>query len=516
MKKIILISFFIILSFAAISIPTNSISGGGWNLGNKNSSSSGESNSTDNFAVRPAEFNVSSYPKVVKAGNEFNLTINALDNNNSNSNDYNETISVTNSSPIIEYNDSKGDVCYTGNLTGNDKNFTNGEVNITLKYSEVGDLNITIKEINGTEFAKVDNDDTNLSQRLIKEKNITISFLPHHFERNITFADSNFTYFDKDLNQTALMDINITAKNEANETTKNYNKLCYAKDIELNISLNELVNGNNEITKLKYYYVDTNNTKYNIQTINKSNPIVIDYNESNFTTENNGSTYMQIYFNFDRNFSNPTSPMEVNISEFNISDTNITDTNQSYVNSEGNATFYYGTVIIPDIEIDGDEKNVTFKAVIYDTDKNDNLKPTNTILNYNWYFNKFHQAKDGNITNSDIVVSSDYNSSNTINGVDVNITSITNGEFNLTIKRTDSSISKVILHYMSPALKWLWYNKFENEYNISNGSTCMQHFCSDVKFNNNSQIIGIGFGSFQGSEINTTKNKTDSHLKIYR
>jgi len=41
-------------------------------------------------------------------------------------------------------------------------------------YDEVSDHNLTIKihEINGSEFAKVDEDDTPLNDRLIKEKDI--------------------------------------------------------------------------------------------------------------------------------------------------------------------------------------------------------------------------------------------------------------------------------------------------------------------------------------------------------
>ena len=474
-----------------------------------------ESNSTDNFAVRPKEFNVSKYPKVVKAGSEFNLTVDALDANGSQSKDYNETLSLSTPSPIVEYNDTKAG-CFTGSLTGNDKNFSNGEANISLRYSEVGELNLTIAEQNGSEFAKVDEDDTNSTQRFIKEKSITITFIPHHFEKNASLSngDSGFTYYDYDVNRSALIDVNITAKNEQNETTKNYNNQCYAKDIEVNLSLNRLNNGKINLSKVRYYFEDRTGDKSSLKEVLLNSPMVIDYNETNFSTDRNGSAEVKVYFNFDRDFSAPSSPMEVNISEIDVSDKNISDTNQIYSNFDGNALFYYGNVLTKDIISYENENNETLKMVVFDDNLSDTLKPAGKMEYYEWFFNNLHQNRDGNLSNDEIVVSSDYNASNKITGIDVNVTSVSNGKIAVDLKRNDSSISFAVIHLLSPSLKWLWYSEYKNPYDITKNSTCLNHFCWTVTykiFDNGD----VGGGIFKGTESNVTETNITKE-KIYR
>ena len=471
-----------------------------------------ETNSTDSFAVRPKSFDLTA-PSVATAGSEFNITIKALDENGAEADEYNETLSTDgDSSPDLNY--SQGSACLVGDFNktaGGD--FKDGKADVTLKYSEVGEVNISLREINGTEFAKIDKDDTPDAERLIEEKNVTIRFIPHHFEVNVSVENnSSFTYYDNDLNKSALIEINISAKNEENETTQNYNTQCYAKDIEVNLSLGKLRNGTINLSKLKYYYLDATDAKSAINEIGLNDVLTIDYKEGNWTTDNNGSTKIKIYFNFDRNYSLPSSPMEVNVSEVNVSDEDI---NLVYSTKEGNATFYYGKLLPQDIITYEDDENETIDILVFDTNFSDSLKPTSTEEEYNWYWNNLHQNRDGNVSNDEIVVSSDYNASNKIDGVDANVTSVSNGRIVIELKRSDGSIPFAVIHLLTPRLKWLWFSRYGDNYDISNNSTCLNHFCWTVTYEGRRDKGDAGTGEFKGTESNVTDYNV-SGTKIYR
>ena len=481
-----------------------------------------EANSTDDFAVRPKEFNITNIPEEIKAGSEFNLTIKALDENSNDTKDYNETLSIKGDSPEINYTDKKSN-CITGNLNkkaGGD--FKDGETNVTLTYSEVGELNITVKEINGSEFAKVDNDDTPLSSRLIKEKNITLAFIPHHFDRNATLSngDSGFTYYDYNLSKKALIDLNITAKNEQNETTKNYNEKCYSKNIEINVSLNKLYNGDINVSKIRYFYEDTNDNNSSVYEVGLNDDLNIsNYDKSNFTTDNNGSTEIRIYFNFDRNISNPSSPMEVNISEINVSDANISDTNQTYVKKDGNATFFYGNLNMNDIVTTKDDFNISHEFVIYDSNESDTLIPdiNKETLLY-WFLNLYNKTKDANITNFVVTKGYVYKDNDIISSSDVNISvNEINESLNLHVERKNEGIKFAVVHIIDTNASYLWYSKFGNEYNISKNSSCANHFCFAITWENNETVSGVVSGETNGtkSDVNSSGIK-QMGVKIFR
>ncbi len=476
-----------------------------------------ESNSSDDFAIRPNEFKITNIPTIIKAGEEFNITIKALDFNNNLSKDYNETIS-TSVSPKLEVNISKNG-CSNGDITitNNPVSFKNGEANVTLKLSEVGDFNIYIKEVNESEFAKIDNDDTNENDRFIKEANSTISVGIDHFEINSTIknynSDNNFTYLDSDLFIYALLDINITAKNKDNETVENYNVQCYANDI--NISVNKILPNDINVTKLIYFYKDVNDNKSLVYKINKDTNISIIYKDTNFTTDNNGSTHISFYINFDRNISTPSNPFEMNITDVNVTDTlnGVSDKNENV----GVVRFYYGGAQTKDIVTSEDEFTAIVNLLMYSNRDNDTLIPNNSKeIKYNWWENLYHSESDGNLSDGDIVVSNDYNASNSISGVDVSVDSIQNGEITLTITRNDNNIDFAVIHLLSQNLSHLWYSKFNEEYNISDNSTCLNHFCFTITWVKNEKGL-VGSGDFSGTEANITEtNSTRRGVKIFR
>ncbi|WP_024789808.1 DUF6701 domain-containing protein [Lebetimonas sp. JH292] len=453
-----------------------------------------ESNSTDNFSIRPCKFEITNIPSNIKAGDEFNLTLKALDVNGNPSKDYNESVNINGASPDLEYNISKNN-CDNGNL------------------ELVSGVNLTLKEVNGSEFSIADNDDTSDNDRLIVPAEAKISVSPHHFEVNATIQnyDNKFTYLDNDLNLYSILDINITAKNKNNKTTTNYNKDCYAKDIDINVS--KILSPMPKLDKMKYYYIDAKDNKSNISSPDINKNLQIDYNDTNFTTDNNGSTKITLFINFDRNSSKPINPFDMNISEINVSD-GVADGN---ITNIGKVLYYYGNVVLFDEKAQSDEFNTKKDYfIVYDKNESDNKLPSNNEILPDWYVNNYHSSKDGNISNDNIIVSSDYNASNKINGVEVSVNSIQNGKVTFHIKRTNSSINFAVVHLLEPNLKWLWYSKYGNDYNISPNSTCLNHFCFSITWENGEKGV-IKSGEIKGTEANTTKvNETKRGVKIFR
>ena len=470
-----------------------------------------ESNSTDNFAVRPYKFIITNIPNAVKAGNDFNITIKAVDENGNPVKDYNETVYVNGQSVDLEYNETKSG-CKTGILNKvSGGNFVNGEANLTLNYNEVGDLNLTVKEVNSSEYALVDSDDTNDTQRFIQSVSDVLDFSVDHFKLSALFEnydkDGNFTYYDRDLNIASKLELNITAVDKNGNVLSNYNKDCYAKNITVDIAHN---NVDVNVSQILYKYIDTNGTEYD-GNVSKDENVTFVYNKNNFTTDNNGSTSVNVYFNFDRNSSVVLNPFEFNITDIDVNDTDANGT----LNLNETARYYYGNLLLSDVLAVENDFNKTYPFIVYDG--NGVLNPGTKELVYNWYLNDKHSVIDGNVTDSEIVVSKDFNASNTLNGVTVSVVSINGGKITFKIDRTNSNINYAVIHLLSPNLKWLWYSKFYEKYDISNNSSCLNHFCFAVSWQNTNNEGEVGSGEFNGTEANVTDtNSTKRGVKIFR
>ena len=471
-----------------------------------------ETNSSDNFAIRPYKFNIKNIPSKIKSGSEFNLTIDALDYENNLAIDYNETLHTDDNSVKVEYNITK-DGCIKGelNLTSGDS-FKDGEANATFVYNEVGEVNITIKEISGSEFALVDNDDTSDDDRLISSVTKTINIIPHHFnvEVNLTNFDKNFTYLDKNLSIYALIDLNITSQNEKNETTKNYNTNCFAKDVDVNLTPTVFRHNQNLSKEILYkvIYEDSNSTIYNNKDINFS------VSEGNFTTEHNGSAIIRIHINFDRNISSPIDPFEVNISNVEV---NNSDVNLTYFTLNGSGLFYYGSLNMNDLITYKNDINISHEFIIYDTNKSDSYLPQNTkeIIS-NWYINLYNHQKDANISTFVVTKGYVYKDSDVISNIDIKVNDI-NESLNLNIKRNDTNIKFAVVHIIDTNASHLWYSNFNKEYNISKNSTCASHFCFSITWKTNSNESGVISGDINGTKADiNSSNENKKGVKLFR
>jgi len=472
-----------------------------------------ETNSTDNFAIRPKCYRIDITPNPLRAGVSFDINVST----DSRPDEYNGTAkteaNITDNSKKCVNKDAK--------FTLTTINFNNGESKNSAKFDDVGIVDINISD---KSWAGVDNNDT--PKQCDEEGNGTyicvcqsdidnlqnIKIVPHHFEINANYqdydTDANFTYIDENLTLFSNLNINITAKNEQNETTENYNKECYAKNIDINISHND-ANASRIIYRVKDK--EGNIVEYDIS---KDENISFTYDKNNFTTDNNRSTSVDVYLNFDRNISKPVNPFEFNITKIDVNDS---DSNGS-LDFGKTARYYYGKLILSDIIATQNDFNKSYNFVLYDENESDNLKPDNSKeIEYHWYENFYHQKKDGNVSDSEIVVSSDYNASNAISGVDVSVDQDEKGVVTFKVSRSDSNVKFAVIHLLGPNLKWLWYSKFGDEYNISNDSTCLNHFCFTITWQNTHAPGEVGSGKFEGTESNVTDtNSTKRGVKIFR
>jgi len=466
-----------------------------------------ETNSTDNFAIRPLKFVIKS-PQNIYAGEDFNITFNALDNNNNIAKDYNESVSTS-----FEVNASEiKNGCITGTFTPDitsSWSFSDGNKTITTNYSETGDVNITIKEINGSEFASVDKDDTKDIDRLIQPTNLIIHSYPYEInitDGNLSVSSNNtnrWIYIDSNLSEFNISaNAKISVNNKSHQALKNFNPSCYAKDI--NISFYYFVDNKNGDINLTY----EGNITDNIKSINNINKTLVFF-ANDF---NKGTANKSYYFNIDRNISIPLSPIFIKLTDINVSTSNVSKY-ENNLSLESNATFLYGKIVTNDYIVSKNDFNISVPFVIYDSN-NTNYKPSNLAIEYNWYLNKWHNANEGNITK--IYKSSDYKAKND-STVLVNIKGFNNGKLILDINRTDNTKFLVIHLSSDNKTSYLWYSKYGDEYNDSLNSTCKNHYCITITWENTNKKGEVGSGDFNGTESNITdSNTTKTGIKIYR
>jgi len=323
--------------------------------------------SEDNFAIKPYRYKINS-PTSVKAGEDFNLSYQALDYNDKNTSGYNE-----NNGSSFDFNITENkSICIQGNF-GGDINFSDGGGTSLSNYSEVGNINLKISDDKiacNKRYAGIDCDDANVTNywhqndTKIKtaEKNITV--VPHHFliEYSLKNYNKKFTYLSKDLNMSSTLDINITAQNEQNITTKNYSGECYSKKTDINISYKDINNS------LKYI-------NYNSHIIDINKTIIVEYDRSNYK---NGEFNKRNLINFDRK---PVYPFDFNITKIKVYDEDIISEN----NKSQKSTFYYGRAYISNQKVIGNIKKVNVSYQYY---CNKNI--------FRWCINTEHNKKDGN------------------------------------------------------------------------------------------------------------------------
>ncbi len=442
--------------------------------------------SSDSFAIRPYKF-VLSTPIKATANKEFNLTVKAVDFNNNVLNNYNETVSFV-SSPKIEYNETKPG-CKRGNITFSNFNFHNGVLNTNARYSDIGNLILKIKEIQGSEFAKTDNSDTPWNDRKIISDSKTIIIKPYKFlisgQLN-NFKNKNFTYISNDLNMSAELNVSVKAVGFNDSNINNYTKNCYAKNTTLKIEFN-----NNQPIRKLLMKIDGYNE------IN-TDPIIgyIEQSLQKNVFENNSTAQLNIKINFEKNYRTPTGDFNFTVNKIEGNDGEI---NGTMSNVPGRAHFVYGYFKPYDIaaypKIFGNSYQLDFNYKIYYF-KNNKV----------WILNKYHNFG----------IFGDVNISKSF-GKDISIQKsiVNNGILKIKFITNHSIPFKSKVHLSIPS--WLWYHPLAEGYQDPSifNQNCLTHPCIGVSFLNES----LGWGGVSNknnkyNENNRTGNIIPSLKKI--
>ena len=484
------------------------------------STNTNDTNATDEFAIRPKDFNISDYPASIYAGEDFNISFEALNYDDANATDYNESNGSSFDINVSEIKSGCETGIYSGNVT-----FSDGGNTTVANYSEVGviDINISDTDRNCSDrFAGVDCKDKNVTDYWNSDVNtsigshdINITVLLHHFKVTSQFSnfdtDNNFTYLSQDLNMSAILDINITAQNEQNVTTENYNQECYAKDTNYTISYKAI---NNSLTKI--FYHDTNTSDKNETDLNKS--IVFDRNNTVFVTgDKNGTAHIHLLINFDRNYSKPLDPFD-----FNITDINVTDVNNIFGKTapDKNATFYYAQTYTQDLTTSKEDDNTTVEILVYDSNATNGFVDGFKEELLDWYVMQKHTtANDGNISDSNISSSTNKNDSVESSSFKTSTGFKRNGVFDVRVQNKAPKTGTYFIHLGEDSYLWYVPQNFGGDYNYSDDSKCTTHPCIKYTYNkenNNTKQSGVQSGNTNGVQFDVNVSNNNRGVRLFR
>ena len=439
--------------------------------------------STDNFAIRPDKFDLT-LPTLGYAGENFTIDCNA-----SSVNSYNETLGT---SFIVDSNETKAG-CKDGNLSLNNFSFINGVKNsVDANYSDVGDINITIKERLGHEFAIVDSVDTNDSDRLIAPATKTMTIKP--YELNVTNVEYNTTtgqdwlYMADVNNLSQRVKATIVANDKQHNLVQNFTGVCYAQDV--NVTTNFAVNNTNTNVLLKY----DDNSAASIADINKTVTIP----KASFLTSKANLDYS---FNIQRDSKIPYNPIMIGLRNIDITSTTIAK-NENNATVNKNTDFYYGRVKVEDISTNKQSVPHSLHVEVYDSANSLTMKQNSL----HWYIN----ANDNDTNVTAFNAKENFTFASDKNGVGINsIESMTDGVINFTIDNSWLQSDSAMIHLDVPM--WLWYSKY-NSYNSVND--CSYHPCFEYRYIVVNGTSGIQSGTFQGSNIGRDYNATKQKIGV--
>ena len=307
--------------------------------------------SKDHFAIRPDHFHLEAVDEV-KAGKNFFLIALAENGKNSIVSNYNET---NLSSLDLEYRELKAG-CKLGKLSGDEKvEFKNGESSTSLKYSEIGEVNFTLSEKAGYEFANIDRNDTPDEVRYIKPASKIVKFAIAKLIVNSKLDNSlqGYTYIANQLNEmNGTITIDIQAVNSENQIVENFFKECYSEDVNLTIPL-EVESKSKDITMVLFdgeqKEIPIRDSVLNIQKSISKNKIV-----------EKGRYQTTLYLNFKRETNRPVSPIQVKIAK------NLEVENFEYSSSAvGDLLFLYARMVVEDRETTKSSLSVPYIYEVY-------------------------------------------------------------------------------------------------------------------------------------------------------
>ncbi|MFK5882463.1 MAG: hypothetical protein QM482_09645, partial [Sulfurospirillum sp.] len=459
-----------------------------------NSTTENNSTSSDNFAIRPRKFSIDINTTSFYAGVPFHMDLNASMQGGGNSLDYNETNGTSFSFDKIDSNAT----CISGTLGGlpNPLRFSDGGISFDANYSDVGDVNFTVNEINGSEFAFVDKDDTNDSVRLIQKfsKSITVepyqfAIVDYKFERD---PDQNWRYMSdvKDMNITA--SFKIQAQNFEGGVTHKFDRLCYANDVNFTIDVNSSSSDGN----VSYFQSVNGMETYGVDR-SLNNPNLIDtINDQNFSDGNSSKIIyaLNIYRQHDRP-KNPLSLQFIDINTTYLHDSNVK--NPGFTLDNNTSRYYFARIKTKDIDTNKQSVHHNLDIEIYSTSS----LPGFHQNSLSWF-----GMKDDNITKIiNFLPKKDFSMNSNKTGLnDINSTqNILDGIVDFTIINSWNKPDSAYIHLKIP--KYLWYSRY-NAYDDNGSSDCGSHPCFKYNYLQKVNSSNIKSGDFNGTNIGNDYN----------
>ena len=439
--------------------------------------------SSDLFALRPDKYNLG-LPAKAYAGDNIPIDVYANNLSGTGANKYNEEKGI---SFQIDANITKVG-CSNGVLNVQDFSFENGYKLVDANYSDIGDVNITIREILGSEFAFVDNSDTKDEDRLIEPFSQVLTIEP--YELNVTDVEysEGWLYMADvdDINQS--VKFSVLANDKLHNLVQNFTEDCYAQDVDVKTHFS--VENTNSNVEIKY----DDATIENIDDINRT----ITIPEASFI---NSKADIQYSFNIQRDYKTPYVPIKIGLREVTIESSNIAkDENNATVSLDKD--FYYGRVKIEDISTNEQSTPHSLHVEVFKLGK----YKQNSL---HWYVNE--DDDDSNVTLED---KEGFLSSSANANLDyISQKQTTDGNINFILKHNEDDRFKSYIHITIP--EYLWYNKY-NSYNSA--VDCGSHPCFEYNYLGDRSKKSINSGDFTGTSIGEDYNatKTKKGVKVFR
>ena len=431
-----------------------------------------EVNATDLFAIRPDHFTIKTSESSFTAGEDFNITLHALDPDNS----VVTTFSQNKDNYLLDINETKQVAACDLEIEAEKekKDFISGQSKITVKYSDIGKLEIWLREKAGSEFANIDAADTPDKDRYIKESKRAYAINPENIELIWSLKNGDeinqVTYFNSyDPNDTdyatmsAKLNLQVLVKNKDGNTVKNFTDGCYAKDVKVAMHY-KIQSDDNTVYKTMISYQDRNNTYYSSpstlpDTMHKGEATI-----NNFKLEaslfKNGQGIKKVKFNFERDASIPFNPMLFTIKDINASlnsSLNVSD------DSDQNLKFLYARAHIPDQDIVGEKGDAKVFYEVYCKDCDRTVYGlgglAESVDSVNWYI-----LKTLNETYTDFTIPPSLNGFTSGNGITANynsyLSALQRADYNQLHIETKKSPATVRIKYEPK--KYLIFNPFNS------------------------------------------------------
>jgi hypothetical protein len=468
----------------------------------------GETNSTDHFAIIPAKY-LFDIPAKIKAGETYSIEVNTTDKNGNRLKNYNQTLDGTtekNSTLIFIHKDGTKEDNETIELSFDNGVASKDDFNI----SDVGNYRL---ELNDTNFAKIDKDDTAEKDRTIFSY-CDISVVPYKFrvliDTNQTSNGKSWLYHSKEFNYS--LKARVEALNKDNQLLKHFDRDEYSTDVDSYINFDISMANSDDDFNLTYLKLENGDiSSKEIKAGNGNYKIDYTIKDSNFSKGR--SSLFGVIAYIEKNISNPVSPISAKFGEVNSS----TDSIDEGTDVDANISYYYPRIETTDLETTITPDDVNQTIIVYDKNKTDakNRFDSSQVL-IDWYLNKDDDFSV--VNNFEMRKSSNRDSSL----IDINISKedTDDGYIQFTIDNNTTPKTKFGYVHLDTPL-YLWYSKYNKKYDYSEDSSCLSHYCFEYSFEKagSSPLYDVGSGTFSGTESNNTTTETNSSrhgVKIYR